>query len=48
MSVMTDQGSTEVECSKCGYEWDYSGDMFTATCPRCSYKTETGLAPDDL
>jgi len=34
---MTD--NTEVECSSCGYEWNYSGQMAMATCPSCMSKT---------
>lgn len=43
-----DDETTHVECSHCGYEWEYSGEMWTATCPRCNRKTETGLKPDDF
>jgi len=25
----------ELECDKCGYEWEYTGEMHWATCPRC-------------
>ncbi len=29
----------EIECKKCGYEWDYSGESdYYATCPKCHYK----------
>jgi len=28
------------ECDKCGYEWDYSGDLLLATCPSCGLKTD--------
>lgn len=42
-----DDAGTEVECEKCGYVWTYSGQMFRATCPRCSHNTPTGLGPDD-
>lgn len=50
MSVMADQGeeTTEVECKRCGYVWEYSGQMWKATCPRCSHKTPTGLKPDEF
>jgi len=30
---------TEVECHRCGYEWEYGGDMNRATCPSCGRKT---------
>lgn len=33
-------GTTETECHKCGYEWNYSGDAQMATCPHCYGKTE--------
>ena len=26
---------TEVQCHKCGYEWDYGGDLERSTCPNC-------------
>jgi len=32
------------ECSHCGYEWEYGGDMKKATCPSCQSKTL--VAPD--
>lgn len=29
----------ELECKKCGYEWDYQGQSdYYATCPNCHYK----------
>lgn len=37
----------EVECEHCGYTWVYKGEMWTATCPRCNAKTESGLRPED-
>ncbi|AFZ74595.1 hypothetical protein SAMN05443661_12113 [Natronobacterium gregoryi] len=50
MSVMADSDNetTEVECEECGYVWQYSGQMWRATCPRCSHKTPTGLKPDEF
>lgn len=33
----------DVECENCRYDWNYSGEMFRATCPRCGKKTPTGL-----
>lgn len=26
------------ECEKCGYEWEYGGDLARATCPSCGSK----------
>lgn len=34
---MTD--GTELECTHCGYEWTYSGQLALATCPSCNGKT---------
>jgi len=28
----------KVECHKCGYEWDYKGELEQATCPNCAAK----------
>ena len=28
----------KVKCPYCGYEWDYKGKMFWASCPRCMRK----------
>ncbi|WP_226005027.1 hypothetical protein [Natrinema salinisoli] len=33
----------DIECEKCGYEWDYTGELMTTTCPRCNLKTPTPL-----
>lgn len=33
----------EIACEKCGYAWDYSGELHHATCPRCNQKTKTPL-----
>lgn len=31
----------ELECNKCGYEWDYQGQSdYYATCPNCHYKVK--------
>jgi len=50
MSVMTgheeDEEDVEVECQNCGYIWEYSGEMWTATCPRCNRKTMTPYHQD--
>jgi len=27
-----------VKCQKCGYEWDYTGDLMRASCPNCGAK----------
>lgn len=43
-----DDGGTEVVCHKCNYSWEYVGEMWRATCPRCGAKTDTGLKPDDF
>ena len=29
----------EIECQKCGYEWDTGSDMMMVTCPSCARKT---------
>lgn len=34
----TTDGATGVECDKCGYVWDYSGQLARATCPSCGHK----------
>lgn len=26
---------TDLKCQKCGYVWDYGGELRTATCPSC-------------
>jgi predicted Zn-ribbon and HTH transcriptional regulator len=26
---------TQLKCPKCDYDWDYTGQMQTATCPSC-------------
>lgn len=33
-----------VKCRHCEYEWEYSGDLPSATCPSCTRKTEV---PDE-
>ena len=43
----SDNEGVEVTCEHCGYEWTYTGEMWTATCPRCGQKTNSGLRPDD-
>jgi ribosomal protein S26 len=30
-----------LKCSKCGYEWNYKGRCFKATCPNCGKKVPT-------
>lgn len=36
----------ETRCVKCGYVWDYGGDLWYTTCPRCNKKTKTPLNDD--
>lgn len=36
----------EQRCQKCGYNWTYSGELWTTTCPRCNGKTKTWKDPD--
>lgn len=38
--------TVEVECSRCGYTWDYSGEAWKATCPSCGYKVKTPYHED--
>lgn len=33
----------ELTCGECEYDWDYTGEMHRATCPRCGAKVWTGL-----
>lgn len=42
--------TTSVVCERCGYEWEYSGNLPQTTCPACERKTHTGLLPsqDDV
>jgi rubrerythrin len=49
MSVTTkDEGQgVETECEHCGYTWDYTGEMWKATCPNCGRKTKTPHAEED-
>jgi len=30
----------KLECKTCGYGWDYKGQGFYATCPRCLRKVK--------
>jgi len=30
----------EAKCQRCGYEWDYTGDLVKATCPSCGAKVK--------
>jgi len=31
---------SKVECDSCGYSWEYSGELLSATCPSCQSKTK--------
>lgn len=33
-------------CEDCDYEWEYSGAMFYATCPRCRSNVKIGDRSD--
>lgn len=35
----TRNSASEMKCTNCGYEWQYSGEMMQATCPSCQRKT---------
>ncbi len=35
-----------VECRNCGYTWEYTSNMWKATCPNCGRKTPTPYDPD--
>lgn len=35
--------SADIACEKCGYEWEYTGELYRTTCPRCNKKTATGI-----
>jgi len=35
------------ECTNCGYEWDYTGELQQATCPSCQKKTPVEDAKTD-
>ena len=39
---MAKENDTTVQCprEKCGYIWNYSGEMEMATCPSCGYKVK--------
>ena len=34
-------------CHRCDYEWDYTGEMYQATCPRCGAKVTVEEVPGD-
>ena len=39
---------TELECQRCGREWDYGGSRHYATCPNCKTSVKAGeLAAED-
>lgn len=42
------QNGTEVTCQHCGYGWEYSGELQSATCPSCQRKTATDVDTDDV
>jgi predicted nucleic acid-binding Zn-ribbon protein len=31
----------KITCSKCGHQWNYSGNLLYATCPSCRLKTKS-------
>lgn len=33
----------ELRCGRCGYQWEYTGELWRATCPRCGAKVKTHL-----
>jgi len=35
-----------LKCPKCGYEWEYKGRMFLASCPNCLNKVPTTALAD--
>lgn len=46
MADSDNDDNTEMRCLKCGYQWEYSGDLWHTTCPRCNLKTMTPLNTD--
>lgn len=42
-----EEEAREQRCQKCGYTWEYGGDLWTTTCPRCNNKTMTWKEPTD-
>jgi len=42
---MSSAESVPITCENCGYEWEYTGGLYTTTCPRCNNKTPTPLKP---
>ena len=42
-----DEDTVEMRCQKCGYKWEYSGELWNTTCPRCNNKTKTPLHPEE-
>jgi len=51
--TMSDDGdggeeeAKEQRCQNCGYKWEYGGDLWTTTCPRCNNKTMTWKDPEN-
>lgn len=37
-----------ITCAKCDYQWEYTGEMFNTTCPRCNLKTPTDIGEDTI
>lgn len=34
-------------CNRCGYNWDYTGDLVQATCPSCNAKVTVRDLPNN-
>jgi transposase len=34
-------------CHRCGYEWEYTGELIKATCPSCGVKTDADADADE-
>jgi len=53
MSAQTDKADAdepekkEQRCNNCGYRWEYGGELWNTTCPRCNNKTVTWKHPDE-
>lgn len=37
----------KMKCEKCGYEWNYKGNLVYATCPSCLNKTKVNKNIDE-
>lgn len=44
--ISPQENGVDTRCGKCGYQWEYTGQMWRATCPRCGGKVKTHLYPD--